>query len=77
MMYVWFPLSLLNVEDLLQECGIDVSHETIRFWWNKFRPIFSTETPLSGKYGRYIVGFGNLICLQPPPTDPRLSEQPR
>ncbi len=30
MMYVRFPLSLRNVEDLLHERGIDVSHETIR-----------------------------------------------
>ena len=28
MLYVRFPLSLRNVEDLLHECGIDVSHET-------------------------------------------------
>lgn len=30
MMYVRFPLSLRNVEDLLYERGIDVSHETVR-----------------------------------------------
>jgi putative transposase len=29
-------LSLRNVEDLLAERGIDVSDETIRFWWNRF-----------------------------------------
>ena len=34
MMYVRFPLSLRNVEDLLHERGIDVSHETVRYWWN-------------------------------------------
>ena len=43
MMYVRFPLSLRNVEDLLHERGIDVSHETIRFWWNRFGPIFASE----------------------------------
>ncbi len=32
MMYVRFPLSLRNVEDLLHERGIDISHETVRFW---------------------------------------------
>lgn len=42
-MYVRFPLSLRNVEDLLHERGIDVSHETIRFWWNRFRPVFAAE----------------------------------
>ena len=31
MMYVRFPLSLRNVEDLLFERGIDISHETVRF----------------------------------------------
>ena len=36
-------LSLRNVEDLLHERGIEVSHETIRFWWNRFGPIFAAE----------------------------------
>ena len=31
LMYVRFPLSLRNVEYLLHERGIDISHETIRF----------------------------------------------
>ena len=43
MIYVRFPLSLRNVEDLLHERGIDVSHETIRFWWNRFGPMFASE----------------------------------
>jgi len=43
MMYVRFPLSLRNVEDLLTERGIDISHETVRFWWNRFGPIFAAE----------------------------------
>ena len=42
-MYVRFPLSLRNVEDLLHERGIDISHETVRFWWNRFGPIFAAE----------------------------------
>jgi len=32
MMYVRFPLSVRIVEDLLHERGIDVSHESVRFW---------------------------------------------
>jgi len=32
MMYVRFPLSLRNVEDLLFERGIDLCHETVRHW---------------------------------------------
>jgi putative transposase len=31
------------MEHLLQERGIDVSHETIRFWWQRFGPIFAAE----------------------------------
>ena len=36
MMYVRYPLSLRNVEDLLDERGIDISHETVQFWRNWF-----------------------------------------
>ena len=43
MLYVRFPLSLRNVEDLLHERGVDVSHETIRFWWNRFGLMFASE----------------------------------
>ena len=43
MLYVRFPLSLRNVEDLLHERGIEVSHKTIRFWWNRFGPLFAAE----------------------------------
>lgn len=43
LMYVRFPLSLRNVEDLLFERGIDVCHETVRFWWNKFGPLFAAD----------------------------------
>ncbi len=43
MLYVRFPLSLRNVEDLLHERGIDVSHETERYWWNRFGPVFASE----------------------------------
>jgi len=42
MMYVRFPLSLRDVEDLLHERGIDFSHETIRFWWNRFGPLLAS-----------------------------------
>jgi len=43
MMYVRFQLSLRNVEDLLHERGVDVSHESIRYWWNRFGPTFASE----------------------------------
>ena len=32
MLYIRFPLSLRNVEDLPQERGIEINHETVRFW---------------------------------------------
>jgi putative transposase len=43
MLYVRFPPSLRNVEDLLHERGSDVSHETVRYWWHRFGPMFAAE----------------------------------
>jgi len=43
MMYVRYPLSLRNVEDLLFERGIGICHETVRLWWNRFGPMFAGE----------------------------------
>ena len=43
MMYVRFPLSLRNVEDLLFERDIDICHETVRLWWNRFGPLFAAD----------------------------------
>ena len=43
MLYVRFPLSWRNVEDLLFERGIDVCHETVRLWWNRFGPPFAAD----------------------------------
>ena len=36
MMYVRFSLSLRNVEDLLHERGIDICHESVRLWVDRF-----------------------------------------
>jgi len=41
MMYILYPLSLRQVEDLLFERGIDICHETVRLWWNRFGPMFA------------------------------------
>jgi putative transposase len=46
MLYARFPLSLRNVEDLLHERGIEVSHETVRHWWQRFGPMFAAEIRL-------------------------------
>lgn len=43
MIYVRFPLSLRNVEDLLYERGIDICHETVRYWWDRFGPMFARD----------------------------------
>ena len=43
MMYVRYPLSLRNVEDLLFERGVDLCHETVRLWWNRFGPMFAAD----------------------------------
>tara|TARA_R110000772_G_C13150153_1_gene424919 strand:+ start:58 stop:756 length:699 start_codon:yes stop_codon:yes gene_type:complete len=43
MMYVRYPLSLRQVEDILHERGIEVSYETVRAWWNRFGPLFAVE----------------------------------
>jgi len=42
-MYVRSPMSLRHVEDLLAERGIDICHETVRHWWNRFGPMFAAE----------------------------------
>jgi putative transposase len=43
LLYVRSPLSLRNVEDLLHDRGIEVSHETVRVWWQRFGPMFAAE----------------------------------
>ncbi len=41
MMYIRYPLSLRQVEEVLFERGIDISHETVCYWWNRFGPMFA------------------------------------
>lgn len=43
MMYFRFPLSLRNVEDLVHKSEVDICHETVRFWWNRFGPMFAAD----------------------------------
>lgn len=38
-----YPLSLSQVEDILHERGIDITHETIQYWWTKLGPIVAKE----------------------------------
>ena len=53
MMYVRFPLSLRNVEDLLHERGITLSHEAVRHWWNRFGPMFAGEIRKKRAYSNW------------------------
>ena len=57
LMYVKYPLSLRNVEDLLAERGIDISHETVRFWWNRFGPMFAAGDPKKAGGAHARTGF--------------------
>ena len=43
MIYVRYPLSLRQVGGLLSERGIDICHETVRYWWNRFGPLIAAE----------------------------------
>jgi putative transposase len=42
MLCVRFPLSLRNVEDLLNERRVDVSYGSARYWWRWFGPKFTS-----------------------------------
>ena len=54
MMYIRYPLSLRQVEDILFERGIDICHETVRFWWNRFGPMFAAEIRKRRVHHRFI-----------------------
>ena len=72
MMYVRYPLSLRQVEDLLFERGIDICHETVRYWWNRFGPLCidglrSIGIVTSGAGGLYPSAlYGRTVCIQAP-----------
>jgi len=44
-MHNLFRYSILRrqIEDLAFERGIEICHETVRFWWNRFGPMFAAE----------------------------------
>ena len=48
MMYVRFPVSLRNVDDLLFERGVYVCHETVRMWRNRFGPMLAGDIRRQG-----------------------------
>lgn len=59
MLYVRFPLSLRNVADLLHEHSTDIRHETVRFWWNRFDPLFTAEIRKKGSVKCAHIRIGN------------------
>jgi putative transposase len=46
--YVRRPLSLRNVEDLRHERDVDITHGTVRFWWNKVRQLSGATLAING-----------------------------
>jgi putative transposase len=68
MMYVRFLLSLRNVEDLLAEQGIDICHETVRMWWNRFGPLFAADIKrqrISRMRGLSKLALGSALAPSP------------
>lgn len=62
MMYVCYPLSLCQVEYLLFERDIDISHESLRFWWNRFELMFAAEIRKSAyAAARILYGIGTSM----------------
>jgi hypothetical protein len=45
MMYVRFPRHFGMSKTFLPERGIEISHETFRFWWPRFGPMFAVVHP--------------------------------
>ena len=43
MVYLRFPPSLRNVEDLLHKRGVDVGCESVRYWSHRFGSHFASE----------------------------------
>ena len=42
-MYIRYPLSLRQGEDILFERGIDICCQTVRYWWNRLGPRMAPE----------------------------------
>jgi len=76
MMYIRCPLSLRQVVDLMFERGIDICHETVRFWWNRFGltppRIQFTHNRIGWGFGDYVFGW-SLINSNRSGTLPAMS----
>ncbi|PRY22230.1 putative transposase [Aliiruegeria haliotis] len=51
MLYIWFSLTLRNVEDPQQERGVAIGHGTVRYRWHRFGPMFASEIRKRRIYG--------------------------
>ncbi len=50
MYYIRYSLSLRQVEDILHERGIEISHETVRYWWRRFSDKFAKSIQKKRRY---------------------------
>lgn len=83
MLYVRFPLSLRNVEDLQHERGVEVGHETVRYWWNRaVKPRVGRQSHLKRVQTSAIVEVNKINALNgrerwnPVPSAPPFSLWP-
>jgi len=60
MMDIRYPLSLRQVEDILFDRGIDICHETVRYWWNRFGPMFAAALRKRRLHHRSFNGAGRI-----------------
>ena len=70
LIYVRFPLSLRNVEDLPFERVVDICHETVRLWLKRFGPLFAGE--VRRKQVSHVRGFRHWRW-HPDETDVKLN----
>jgi transposase-like protein len=64
-LYLWFTLSLRDVEDLLAERGISVSYETVCCWMNHFGPMIAADLRKRRPKGFCRNGPANAIRSMP------------
>ena len=48
MIYMRYPLSLRNIEDLPFERGIDIYHKPVQLWWGRFGQMLASEPGVTG-----------------------------
>jgi putative transposase len=62
-LYYRFNLSHRDIEDLLAERGITVSHESIRLWCIKFGAIYAHRLKRNHReMGQRLNGFSSVYC---------------